>query len=64
MKKLKLHEDAFTSKKNFAKAKPYWLEHIEIELINHKKWNDHNFPLKYFELILLTLSSITQIDTK
>ena len=39
---LKLNEDV-SSSKNFAKAKPYGLEHIKIELINQEKWNDHDF---------------------
>ena len=51
-------------KKNFSKAKPYRLEHIKIELINQDKRNGYNFPLKYLELILITLSSMTPILTK
>ena len=39
---LKLNEDV-SSSKNFAKAKPYGLEHVKIELINQEKWNDHDF---------------------
>ena len=50
--------------RKFSKAKPYGLEHMKIELINRGKWNDHNFPLKYLELILVTLSLITPIGTK
>ena len=48
----------------FHKSKPYGLEHIKIELINQDKWNGHNFPLKYLELVLVTLSLITPIGTK
>ena len=58
---LKLYEDASSSKINFSKVKPYVLEYIKIELINKDKYNGHNFPLKYFELILVTLSSILQL---
>ena len=61
---LKLYEDASSSEINFSKAKPYGLEHIKIELINQDKWNRHNFSLKFLELILVTLSSITPIGTK
>ena len=61
---LKLYEDASSLKINFSKAGPYWLEHIRIELINQEKWNGLNFPLKYLELILVTLSSITPTGTK
>ena len=61
---LKLYEDASSPKINFSKAKPYRLVHIKIELINQGKWNIYNFPLKYLDLILVTLSSITQIETK
>ena len=59
---LKLHEDAPSSKINFSKPKPYELEHIKIELVNLDSWNGHNFPLKYLDLILVTLSSVTPIE--
>ena len=37
---LKLYGDASISKINVSKAKPYGLEHINIELINQDKWNE------------------------
>ena len=61
---LKLYEDASSRKMNFSKAKTYGLEYIKIELINQDKWFGKNFSLKYLELILVTLSSITPIGTK
>ena len=42
----------------------YGLDHIKIELMNHDKWNSHNFPFKKMELIFVTLSSMTPIGTK
>ena len=60
----KLYEDAPSSKINFSRAKSYWLEDIKIELINREKWNGYNFPLKYLEIFLATLSSITPTGTK
>ena len=61
---LKLYEDESSSKINFSKPKPYGLEHIQIELVNQDKWNGNNFPLKYLELILVTLSLVTPTGTK
>ena len=43
---LKLYEKASSSKINFSEAKSYGLEYIKMELINHDKWNGHNFPIK------------------
>ena len=61
---IKIYADASMSKIYFFhKSKPYGL-HIKIELINQDKWNGHNFPLKYLELVLVTLSLITPIGTK
>ena len=47
---LKLYEDASILKINFAKAKSHSLEHMKIDIIKQKKWNGHNFALKYLEL--------------
>ena len=40
----------------FQKAMAYGMEHIKKELINQDKCNGQNFPLKYLELLLVTLS--------
>ena len=58
------YEDASSSKINFSKAKPYWLEYIKIEWINQDKWNRHKFQLKCLESILVTLSSIIPIGIR
>ena len=60
----KLYEATSSSHINFSKTKPYGLQRTKIELINHDKWNGHNFPLKYLELILVTVPSIIPIRTK
>ena len=61
---LKLYEVASTSKINLSKAKLYRLGHVKIKLINQGNWNGQNFSLKYLELILITLSLVTPIETK
>ena len=61
---LKLYESASSATINFSKANFYGLQHVKIELINHDKWNGNNLPSKYFELIFVTLSSITPVGTK
>ena len=61
---LELYEDRSISKLNFLKTKAYGLEHIKKELTNQDKCNGDSFPLKYLELILVTLPLITQIGTK
>ena len=55
---LKLHGD------KLSKSQALLAGHIKIEFINQNKWNGHNFSLKYIELILVTLSSITPIGAK
>ena len=60
---LKLYEVASTSKISF-KSQAHGMEHTKLELINQDKCIGHNFPLKYSGLILVTLSSITQIGRK
>ena len=58
---LKLYEDASSSKMNFSKTRSFGLEHTNIELINQDKCSGY---LKYFEFILVNLSSMTPIRTK
>ena len=61
---LKLYKDASTSKINFSKVNLYGLGHIKIELINQDNCNSQRFPLKYLELLLVTLCPITPIVIK
>ena len=61
---LKLYEDASSSKINFLKSQVLWADAYKnrIDQTGQTKWS--KFLLKYLELTLVTLFSVTPNKTK